>query len=125
MTNAEFYENIRRLAGEKGLSLYQLQRMCEEIPESTFFTMFQKKSTPKLDYIAVISKALNVPQGELLEPGIDTSALTPVQVELIESVSYADEQMIRRVIPIIKAFISAEKGKNLVRCKGSCCIGFF
>ena len=50
MTNAEFYDNIRRLAGEKGLSLYQLQRMCEEIPESTFFTMFQKKSIPKLDY---------------------------------------------------------------------------
>ena len=55
---------------------------------------------------------MNVPQGELLEPGIDKSALTPVQVELIETVSDADEQMIRRVIPVIKAFISAENGKN-------------
>lgn len=112
MTNAQFYENIRRLAGERGLSLYQLQRKCEEIPESTFFTMFQKKSTPKLDYIAVISKALNVPQGELLDPGMDMSALSPVQVELIESVSDADEHLIRRVIPMIKAFILAEKSKN-------------
>jgi predicted transcriptional regulator len=47
MTNAEFYENIRRLAGEKGLTLYQFQKKCDGIPESTFFAIFQKKSTPK------------------------------------------------------------------------------
>lgn len=112
MTNAQFYDNIRRLAGERGLSLYQLQRKCEEIPESTFFTMFQKKSTPKLDYIAVISKALNVPQGELLEPGINKDSLTPVQMELIETISGEDEQMIRRLIPVIKGIILAEKNEK-------------
>jgi hypothetical protein len=112
MTNAEFYENIRRLAGEKGLSIYQLQKKCDGIPESTFFTMFQKKSTPKLDYIAIISRALNVPQGELLEPGIERDVLTPVQVELIETVSDQDEQMIRRLIPLIKGVILAETGKQ-------------
>jgi hypothetical protein len=52
--------------------------------------MFQKKSTPKLDYIAIISRALNVPQGELLEPGNTREALTPVQLELIETVSNQD-----------------------------------
>jgi predicted transcriptional regulator len=112
MTNAEFYENIRRLAGEKGLTLYQLQKKCDGIPESTFFTMFQKKSTPKLDYIAIISRALNVPQGELLEPGNAREALTPVQLELIETVSNQDEKMIRRLIPLIKGVILAETGKQ-------------
>jgi hypothetical protein len=112
MNNAEFYEKIRRLAGEKGLSIYQLQKMCDGIPESTFFTMFQKKTTPKLDYIAIISRALNVPQGELLELGIERDVLTPVQVELIETVSLQDEQMIRRLIPLIKGVILAETGKQ-------------
>jgi hypothetical protein len=112
MTNAEFYENVRRLAGEKGLTLYQLQKKCDGIPESTFFTMFQRKSTPKLEHIAIISRALNVPQGELLEPGNNRAALTPLQVELIEIVSDQDEQIVRRIIPLIKGVILAETGKQ-------------
>jgi hypothetical protein len=74
--------------------------------------MFKKNSTPKLEYVATISKALNVPQGELLEPGINRENLTPVQLELIDVLSDQDEQMIRRLIPIVKGIILAEREKQ-------------
>jgi hypothetical protein len=112
MTNAEFYENIRRLAGDKGLTLYQLYKKCDGIPESTFFAMFQRKSTPKLEYISIFSRALNISQGELLEPENKSDMLTPVQMELIEAVADQDERMIRRIIPVIKGVIMAETGNN-------------
>jgi hypothetical protein len=74
--------------------------------------MFKKNSNPKLDYIAVISRALNVPQGELLDPGNNIAQLTPVQQELIETVADQDEEMIRRIIPLIKGVILAEREKK-------------
>lgn len=112
MNNEQFYSNVRRISAEKGMTLYQLYKKCEVIPESTFFSMFQKNSTPKLDYIAVISRALNVSQGELLEPGVSKDALTPVQMELIETVSKEDEQVIRGLIPVIKGILMAEKANG-------------
>jgi hypothetical protein len=51
-----------------------------------------------------------VPQGELLESGNTREALTPVQLELIETASNQDEKMIRRLIPLIKGVILAETG---------------
>jgi hypothetical protein len=53
-----------------------------------------------------------VPQGELLEPGINRENLTPVQLELIDVLSDEDEQMIRRLIPIVKGIILAEREKQ-------------
>jgi hypothetical protein len=77
-----------------------------------FSQYFRKNQLQKLDYIAIISRALNVPQGELLEPGNTRETLAPVQLELIEIVSNQDEKMIRRLIPLIKGVILAEMGKQ-------------
>ena len=54
MTNEEFLTRVKQVAMErKGWSIYQLQKHVDEevLKESTFFSMFQKNSAPKLEYI--------------------------------------------------------------------------
>ena len=115
MTNEEFLTRVKQVAMErKGWSIYQLQKHVDEevLKESTFFSMFQKNSAPKLEYIEEISRALGVYQAELLEPENSTNQLTPLQKDILKEFEGLDEETVRRVLPMVKGMIFMEVNQN-------------
>lgn len=105
MTNEDFYTKVLDTIDEvmPGTSLYEFQKKCEGTVQSTFLTMFRKKSCPRLEYIASISKALGKSQGELLEPESSKDNLTPLQIEIVNRTDGLDEKIIREIITAIEA----------------------
>ena len=115
MTNNEFYDNVKRVAKSKyGWSIYELQKHCDEnvIRKSTFFSMFSKKSTPKLEYIAELGKALDISQGDLLEPNSNETHFSPLQIEILKTFDGYDEDTIRRAMLIVQGVLLANDDKK-------------
>lgn len=98
----------------KGWSIYQLQKHGDQeiLKESTFFTMFQKNSAPKLEYIAEISRVLGVSQAELIEPESSINQLTPLQLRILDEFKDLDDKTVEKVLPMVKGLIFAEKNQN-------------
>ncbi|MBQ2450412.1 MAG: hypothetical protein II273_02420 [Lachnospiraceae bacterium] len=98
----------------KGWSIYQLQKHVDQeiLKESTFFTMFQKNSAPKLEYIAEISRVLGVSQAELIEPESSINQLTPLQLRILDEFKDLDDKTVEKVLPMVKGLIFAEKNQN-------------
>lgn len=114
MTNEEFLAHVKEIAMErKGWSIYQLQRHVdpEILKESTFFTMFPKNSSPKLEYIAEISRVLGVSQAELIEPESSISHLTPLQLKILDEFDGLDDKTVEKILPMLKGLIYAEKNQ--------------
>ena len=111
MMNAAFYDNIRRiLREEKGdMSVFELQKMCKGTIPSTFFSMFQKKSSPRLDYIVSISKALNKSPGELIDPDSSVKYLNPLQIEIMKLTDDMSEDQLNRAITTLKVLKQMEE----------------
>lgn len=114
MTNNEFLDRVKSILQERDLSLYELQKMTDEsvIKESTFYSMFKKKSAARIEYICEISKVLGMSPAEMVDAENNKEYLTPIEIEILDAFEGLDEDTIRRVLLIQKGVIAAEKAKN-------------
>ena len=115
MTNEDFFASVTKIAKEKrGWSIYTLQKNCDEnvIRKSTFFSMFQKKSTPKLEYIVEMGKALGVPVAEFFEGNHNEKYLSPLEIEILQTFEGYDEDAIRRTLLIAQGVLLGNDSKK-------------
>lgn len=81
----------------------------EVLKYSTVYSMFERNSAAKLEYVFEISKALNIPVADMIE--IETEA-TPMQKKILaEFAGYSDE-VINRALPIIRGVLISEGAKE-------------
>ena len=76
---------------------------------STFYSMFEKRSAVKIEYICEFCRVLDISVAQLIDEKNSKKYLTPVQIELLEEFEGLDDAMIRRIIPMVKGIIFSEK----------------
>lgn len=114
MTNEEFLQKVETILREKGMTLYELQKKVDDdiLKESTFYSMFDKRSVARIEYITEISHALNMSVGEMVDEKNKKSYLKPIEIEILGEFKDLKEEQVRRVLPIVKGIILAEKAKK-------------
>lgn len=114
MTNEGFLDRVLDILKERDMTLYQLQKLTneDEIKESTFYSMFEKKSVARIEYICEISRALGMSSAEMIDEESNQKYLKPIQIEILNEFDGLDEAMIQRILPIVKGVILAEKSKE-------------
>jgi len=114
MTNDAFLDRVLGILKERDMTLYQLQKLTneDEIKESTFYSMFEKKSVARIEYICEISRALGMSPTEIIDEENSDKYLKPIQIEILNEFDGLEEAMIQRILPIVKGVILAEKSKE-------------
>ena len=114
MTNDAFLDRVLDILKEKDMTLYQLQKQTDEdvIKESTFYSMFDKRSVARIEYICEISRALGMSYAEMIDDDNSEKYLKPIQIEILNEFDGLDEATIKRILPIIKGVILTEKSKE-------------
>lgn len=115
MTNEEFLKNVENILEKKNMTLYSLQKKIDKkvICESTFYGMFNKRSAARIEYINEIGRVLGMSVAELVDQEHSKEYLSPIQIEILEEFKELDIDSIKRILPIIKGVIIAEKSKLL------------
>lgn len=114
MTNEELLSRLESILKQRGMTLYELQKLTNEdiIKESTFYSMFGKRSAVKIEYICEFCRVLDISVSQLIDEKNSKKYLTPVQIELLDEFEGLDDAMIRRIIPMIKGIIFSEKSRQ-------------
>jgi len=114
MTNEGFLDRVLSILEERDMTLYQLQKRVNEdvIKESTFYSMFEKKSVARIEYICEISRALGMSSAEIIDDENNEKYLSPIQIEILREFDGLDEAMIQRILPIVKGVILSEKSNK-------------
>ena len=114
MTNEELLCRLESILKQRGMTLYELQKLTNEdvIKESTFYSMFGKRSAVKIEYICEFCRVLDISVSQLIDEKNSKKYLTPVQIELLDEFEGLDDAMIRRIIPMVKGIIFSEKNKQ-------------
>lgn len=114
MTNDAFLDRVLSILKDRDMTLYQLQKRTneDEIKESTFYSMFDKKSVARIEYITEISRALGMSTAEMVDEENSEKYLSPIQIEILKEFEGLEEERIRRILPILKGLILSEKSKD-------------
>lgn len=114
ITNDEFLHKVRDILAERNMSLYALKKKINDdiLKDSTYYTMSQKNSTVKIEYICEISRALGISTADMIGEDESEKYLSPVQIEILNEFDGLDEAMLKRVLPIVKGVILAEKSRK-------------
>ena len=114
ITNEEFLEKVISILDERNMTLYGLRKHINEdiLKESTYYSMFEKKSVARIEYICEISRALGMSTAEMIGEENSDKFLKPVQIEILKEFDGLDEAMIRRILPIVKGLVLSEKSKE-------------
>ena len=110
MTNDAFLDRVLDILKERNMTLYSLKKEVDEdiIKESTFYSMFDKRSVARIEYICEISRALGMSTAEMIDDENSQKYLKPIQLEILKEFDGLDEAMIQRILPIVKGVILSE-----------------
>ena len=69
MTNEELLCRLESILKERGMTLYELQKQSREevIKGSTFYSMFEKRSAVKIEYICEFCRVLDISVAQLID----------------------------------------------------------